>query len=282
MRVYADLFILVNLVVNGLLLYATAVLTGTRLAPGRGVGAACLGAAYATAALWLPALRTPAGVTLAAAAMLAAAFWPVPPRTALVQAGVLVALSALTAGLALAWSGLAGGWPGTRVWLAPAAAGCGAAAAGRLWAALRRRAHLAAGAVDLEVEAGGGRAVLRGRLDTANDAAEPLSGRPVVLVSAASLHGLLGSPESLMSDPRWAPRFRLIPIRGLGGAPMLLPAVRVDTLRLQAGQTRWISREAIVALYPGRIDAAGGWDAVVPPALLETAVAEETHHVSVS
>lgn len=290
-RVYADLFILVNVTVNGLLLYGTAVLSGTRLKPWRAATAALLGAAYATAALWFPAWRSPAGVTVAAAAMLATAFWPVPVRTALAQAGLLVTLSAVTAGLALAWGGMAGGhplvgpaggWPEARIWFGPAAAGLAAAGAGRLWAAMRRRARLAAGAVDVEVEAQGGRAVLRGRLDTANDAAEPLSGRPVILASAESLNPLLGGAESLTRDPFWAPRFRLVPVRGLGGTPMLLPAIRVDVVRLQTGGTRLISREALIALYPGRIDAAGGWDAVVPPALLETAVADDTHHVSVS
>ncbi|HEX6989834.1 MAG TPA: sigma-E processing peptidase SpoIIGA, partial [Bacillota bacterium] len=95
MRLYADLFVVVNVTVNGLLLWATAVLTGTRPVPWRMAAAALLGAAYATAALWLPPLRSPAGVALAAGAMLAGAFWPVAARTALLQAGVLVALSAV-------------------------------------------------------------------------------------------------------------------------------------------------------------------------------------------
>lgn len=282
MRVYVDLFVLVNVVVNGLLLYATAVLTGTRPARWRCLAAALLGAAYATAALWLPSWRSWTGVTLAAAAMLATAFWPVPGRTALAQAGVLAALSAATAGLALGWAGLvgrppaaAGPWAGSGIWLAPAAASLAAVGAGRLWASVGRRGRQAAGAVHVEVEARGRRAVLRGRLDTANDAADPLSGRPVVLASAERLRPLVGNPGSLTSDPFWAPRFRLIPVRGLGGPPMLLPAVRVDVVRFRAGEARLVSPGALVALYPGRIDAAGGWDAVVPPVLLETAAAEE-------
>ncbi|HEY8449614.1 MAG TPA: sigma-E processing peptidase SpoIIGA [Bacillota bacterium] len=274
MLIYADVFAAVNLLVDFCLLLAVANVTATVVPWWRLVLGALVGSAYATVALLVPSTQHPLVALVAAWAMLAVAFWPVPWRKAVAQGLALVLLAATTAGLALAVGQLAapmgvGRWPRLSLLAVLVAAATGACLATRWWRGARRGSLQHLGEVKVELLVSGRRLSLTGRVDSGNDAYEPLSGQPVVLAAETGLRPLIGSSERLLADPRpWGRRFRLVPVTGLGGARLLLPALRVDRLTIAGANGTVVCDGVYVAIVPGSLDPGGRWQALVPSTLL--------------
>ena len=283
MRVYADLFFLLNAGADYMLLLAAGRLAGTSTQAWRLAAGATLGAAYALAALVLgvPAAYGWPGALLAAALMTAAAYLPRPPRVLLRLLGFLYGAAAMAAGLAMVVQGAAAAGGGLPLW------GWALALGGTLVAAAaaydRRRCAAPGWLCPLEVELGGRRTVCQALLDSGNRLTDPCGDGPAIVVDAdvmaavvpphlvpALREGALAVAAALEAEstpPHWSRRFRLVPYRSVGNAGGLLPALRPDAVWIGAGSQRRAVR-AVLAVSPTRLDPEGTFFALVPVGLL--------------
>ncbi len=215
MRVYADLFFLLNAGADYALLAAAGRLTGLRAPVWRLLAAATVGGLYGVAALLTDAPRLfslPASAAVAALmAVLAFA-----PRPALVFVRLLACLygaAALAAGLVM---GLAArvGWSGIPLWSLLVALGLALVAGGALYERWRPGSTLQS-LCDLEIEVGGRVARCRALLDTGNALCDPAGAVPAVVVAPEVLRGVVPARllAALASGPEALPG-------GLGAAAL--------------------------------------------------------------
>ncbi len=262
--VYLDSLFLLNLGLDGMLLSAARKLSrsgGSRL---RTLLAAVLGAAYAGAVFCLPspALTHPLtrlGVAVVMAWLAAGGLHKTGPLlllflllTCSLAGGVLLMEAA---GVGAMSSG--SGFPVTvsdGKLLLLCAAGEYLLAAGAARLTRRRGAETAPVLLSCE----GRKVLLRALVDSGNLLRDPLTGKPVLVVSAHAGAGLfppgcapdreaLRRPEQCFADlaSRWTPsRLRLVPFRAVGTGQGLLLAVRVD--QLEVGGTVYRNRLAAV------------------------------------
>lgn len=200
MRVYVDLFFLLNLAADLTLLAVAGRLCGQPLRAWRLLAGASFGGLYGIGALLLPwpLAFGPVGAAAAALLMLLAAFAPVPLRVALRLLAFFYGAGALLAGLTLllsfgaaGGSGLAAGIPWWALTLALGACVIAGALAWDRWRPAARARWLC----DLEVTVAGRRSVCRALVDTGNSLHDAAAAdRPAVLVDARVLHGLIPAP----------------------------------------------------------------------------------------
>lgn len=257
MFIYADLFAIANLAVDGLLLLATARLTGMRARPARLLLAAAAGAAYATA--WVAGLLPPAlasrGAVLAVPAVLVAlAFAPAAPGELLRAVLCFYGLSATTAGLAWLLGGARGG-----VAVVAGVALLLAALGSRLWQGLHRARAAAGRVVTLRLRAAGRQLALPALVDSGHDLRDPIGGEWVVIADPG-----LAAEIAAADDGVRRPRTRLVPCRGVDGTSRLLVGLRCDEAWLEIDGTATRLPGVVVALAPGRLDPAGRFRALMP------------------
>ena len=112
-------------------------------------------------------------------------------------------------------------------------------------------------------------------MDTANHLHDPLGGRPVVVIDSGIARTLLppllleAAPKGMlglaMLPPTLAGRVRMIPASTVAGRSILL-AIAPDRARLDVGRG---AHEVEILLTPAPLaDAAQGYEALLPPALL--------------
>jgi stage II sporulation protein GA (sporulation sigma-E factor processing peptidase) len=281
--VYADLYFLLNLVVDWVLLYAAGRAAREVVRPRRLGAAALLGAVYATAELWFPGtmLFGLAAKLAASVAMVATAYGVRPLARCLRLCAYLYAASLLLAGAALAFTLLGSrsprpGWGGVPWWaLAAALAGVGWLAAAA-WA--RRRLAVRDGwLLPLSVWVGEGCARCTALVDTGNLLRDPLGDGPVLVADPAALApavppglaSVLGSgdaaraAEAVAGTP-WSSRLRVVPFQGIGVEGGVLLGLRADRVRVGGVETRGIT----VAVAGRRLDPGGRYQALVPAALV--------------
>lgn len=246
--IYIDSVFLLNSVMDYLLLLAAARLAGLPLRRGRYLLGALAGGAYA-AAVFLPGLEwlTAAPVKLAAGVLLCLIAYGGEsrlPRLMLLFLAVSCAMAGCVLGLGLlsgrgvpVVSGVFYTNVDARVLLIAAAS-----AYAVLTVVFRAAAsHAAAGMLlPVRVRLRGRTAELTALWDSGNDLREPVSGRPVLVVSPGVLDGALGTPlteerlrrpETLLEPLRQtAPelRPRLIPYHAVGTAGGLLLTIRTE------------------------------------------------------
>lgn len=282
--VYGDVFWLLNFVLNYILLYLAALMSGSRTTPGRLAAGAALGASYALlllyptgrSLLWAPA------VALFSLVMLVVALRPSTVLGLVRQAGWLYGLAFVCGGASMAM-GLGHWYPGSTVVLpgyilvAGLAAAGGAAAGLRSWTQTRRRE---ADVVTADLSFHDQVVSLTALVDTGNHLRDPFTGWPVVVAEWGVLAHVL--PEELgrvVDDPltaasfldadsfrgsRWAGRVRVIPFSSLGRTDGLLWAVRPDWVCVhERGQHRFTDR-VVVALSPRPLAPDAAYRALLP------------------
>ncbi len=292
MYVYADILLIVNTVMNGVILLLTAWAAGLGYKAWRLLAAAALGALYALGGL-LPAaalLYVPAAKLAAAVLLVWLAFGLKTWRAMLLATATFYLVSLVLGGAVLGWLLLAAdprgpAWP-TPAWHHLAA---GAALAllltGLVWrrllAGLTRRRLL----LPLVLDYAGRRVSLTALLDTGNHLYTPGSHRPVVLVERSRLEPLLGSrvndylrqtppadwPAALdrCPDQEWLARVQIIPCRSVGGGGLLL-GFRPDNLAVITATGSITAADAVVGVHEGTLCAAGTYGALLHPAVLRT------------
>jgi stage II sporulation protein GA (sporulation sigma-E factor processing peptidase) len=291
MYVYADILLLINTVMNGLILLLTAWAAGLRAQPWRLLAAALLGAIYALGGLFPAAapLYAPAAKLAASAVLVWLALGPRTLRSFLFAAACFYLVSLLLGGAILGWlllgaGGGGGTWPAV-TWRHLAAGGLLALLLvalvwRRVLGGLTRRRLL----LPLVLEYAGRQAKLTALLDTGNHLYTIGGRRPVVLAEQSALVDLLGSRVSRYlahtppadwlanldqcGDPDWLARVHIIPCRGIGGAGLLL-AFRPDNLTVLTATGSITADDAVIGIHSGALSSGGAYAALLHPALLQ-------------
>jgi len=226
---YLDEVIILNLLADYVILLAAAKLSGRAASRRRLLAGAAVGAGYGLAAAVFPALSGSICKVLAGAAMTALAFG----RKRILRLGLLVF------GTAAAFSGAVTALAsGGRITVTVAAAAfllCLTVypAVFRGIAAHRIKGEI----VPITASLGGRRVTFPALVDTGNSLRDPVTGKPVTVVSLMAAEALfdretyeiLNCPDWLEHIPRLDGKFTLIPFNAIGGGG-LLPAVRPDSM----------------------------------------------------
>lgn len=125
---------------------------------------------------------------------------------------------------------------------------------------------------DVEIAIDGKSAAMRGMVDTGNFLKDPLTGRPVMIISAAAARNFLPDeiveeavrwektpilPEVLMNSA-YASRIRLIPFQSIGEERGYLVGIRPDAIRIgvhnEKGNSRTVTAQegVILAIFKGK------------------------------
>lgn len=245
-RVYADVVVLLNFLVDFLLLLGTNRLSGFPPGLARSAGAAALGSLYAAGCL-MPGFSFLAGqlwrlVSLAGMGVVAFGW----NKSALRRCSVFLLLSMALAGIAISLNKR-----GTA--LLPAAAVmavlCRVCFGGRLGGKEYVPVTLHRDSKSLTLTA---------LVDTGNGLRDPATGESVVVISPQAAETLTGLTRAQLADPlgtlasRPIPGLRLVPYRSVGQDTGLLLA-----LRFQKAQIRGRERDVLVAFAPSGLGQAG-------------------------
>lgn len=268
-----DQLFLLNLALDGLLLFALARLCGSR-ADLRVLLGALFGAALPTLAA-LPGfgwVGTPPVEIAAALCMVAIVRRPRSVRMLLRDGLLLLALAATLAGLALLADALLPVGDG----IVPVALGAAAfLGLGRMVEIWMRRIRHGSVVREVEVEIGGRRLRLRCLSDSGCMAHDPMTGLPVMVAELRSLGPLL--PERLQSalllpalaaaqevagaaeDGELQSRLRLVEVQTVGRGSEWLIGFR-GTVRAHGAPA-----SAVVLITPRRLSRRGAFEAIAPP-----------------
>jgi stage II sporulation protein GA (sporulation sigma-E factor processing peptidase) len=282
--VYADLVLVVNLVMNYFLLSLTAALTQARSMPWRLGAGSLLGGLYALAVIAapFPFLTLPIVKIFISLAMVVIAFGPGPWQNLLSRLACFYLLSFLTGGAALSllYSGAIS--PGSVPWWSlPAAAAVSLSVVYLVWNYRRQYRWQRENRVKVRLRFGSAWVEVPALVDTGNQLWEPLSNRPVIILENKALSGIL-PPEvealcrqermdwgglASISNPEWAGRCRLVPFSGLGIKRGLLLGLRPDEVSLFV-DGKWVGGQpALVGLVNQELGCGGNYRALVPPDL---------------
>ena len=298
MIVYADVVLAVNLVMNSIILWLTAVVTGSaihlrRLLVAALGGAACVlfGAHPAMAVLqYLPAKL------ILSALMILIAFRYGSLRLFFLRTAGFYLISFLLGGAVLGWISLEGNLPARRpgdsltVGYESLLAGAliAAALAAALMNLLRRRALHPGLCRTLRIAYGGRAVSLTALLDTGNSL-RSLWGRPVIPTAADSLMPLFSAetvrylmerhPDGWLhdldqcGDSLWLSRVETLPLRTVTGAGLIL-AFRPDSITVTDGKGIARHVSAVIALSGTSLAADGSYQALLHPDLLPMAATQ--------
>lgn len=275
--VYVDVLAAINFAVDFLLLLATARLAGVYVRRRRLAAGAAVGAAYAVCTVYpVPAILLWPVVRLAVGLVMVRLAFGKQERAVfgkLYLLFLLVAFGFAGCTVALYWmTGTQLGQSGVYYFDVPfrvVAAACGIAyvLSGLLFRGAAKHGAVHQTAEQVEVALGDRRVCFSLLYDTGNDLADPVTGRPVLVLERRAAARLM--PSELLfvctaleqsncaglltriPEP-WRARFRLLPYRSLGNAGGMLLMLRPDEVTRQSG-TRY---DAYVAISPDRI--AGG------------------------
>lgn len=268
----AELFAVINFLIDACLLSATGVLSGGERRPGAILAGAALGAVYAFAALWEPRLFSvwcslPASALMVGVALRPRRFgrflvqWLTYGVVATFTAGVVALLGQLPVPRFGAW-----GQPGTAVLLA--AAGLSAGFVQRWWQGVKRTAVRTGFEATIGLYCHERWWWCRGRLDSGNDAMDPLSGRPVSLITE----------EYVRRTPALAALFapalagkgggHVVPVQGLNESVTLLPARTVTRMVVKTESGTWMIERPLLAVFAGAFDPDRRYALLLPAALV--------------
>jgi stage II sporulation protein GA (sporulation sigma-E factor processing peptidase) len=273
---YWDVAFLLNGLVLLPWLWATARLAGRPVRWPRLLLTAALGGAGAVwAELGGVPLRHPVGVLIGTLLLLRIAYGSLRPSGLIRCFTIFILIGALAAGLALLGTIQTGAVSaGVLVGLSLALVG------GKvILEETRGRVRLQQGLWVLRVTEGDRFVELRAFLDTGHQLRAPLSGLPVILAAPDGLSPIL--PEQVLRvlaegttgldglPEEWRRRVQLIPFRTVAGEG-ILPAIRPGDLWLAptGGPPRRV--EALVGLATSGLDVRGAFQALLPPALVES------------
>lgn len=296
MYVYADIVIIINIAMNGIILVLTAWVAGINYKVWRILTASALGAVYALGgvAAELELLYTPLAKLAVAAALVYAAFGSRSGRLLAKAVACFYLVSFVLGGAVTGWlyyfqvGTLVN--TGREAWLSLSwqqlLAGTAVAvllsvfALRRLAANLIRRRAL----LPVIVSYGGRQARLLSLLDTGNQLFTAVGRKPVVLVEAKALEPVLSEavngflhsnqPELWLAnlqqccDQSWLGRIQPIPYQAVGNRSLLL-GFRPDSLTVLTPAARVETDAVVIGIYSGRLSPDGSYNALLHPMLVQ-------------
>ncbi len=298
--VYVDQVFVGSLVMNLMILWVTARLGRVPYNRWRLLGGSAIGALYSLALFFPPvhALLAPGYKLLVSALMVATVFLPRPPGKALVLLGyfylVTFALGGTVQGITtFLHSNYSGGIVAgvmqaidAYLWYAVLLSLVVYWTLGRIVPArLRKLLMLPLLKAELVIHFEGRLARLAAMIDTGNSLADPVTGKPVVVVEYTSLKELLPEKVCLAVERKGLDRvpeilgelgeeiarghFRPIPYRSVGREYGWLLGFRPDSVELvQGGISHRVKAGVVVALCGEKLHGDAPCSALVPPALL--------------
>lgn len=248
MRIYLDLVVLLNFLVDFLLILATNRLAGYPIGMGRAICAAALGGAYSGACL-IPGFRFLGNtlwrlVSLGMMAVIAFGY----NRGALQRGAVFVLLSMALGGVAM---GIGDGSFGMLL-----------TAALVVWLLCRISFQGGVGSkeyIPVELFWEGKRMKLIALRDTGNTLRDPLTGRPVLVAGADVAYELLGLTEEQLRHPLETmasakiPGLRLIPYCSVGQQGSMLLAVGIPLVKVEKYTGKYLVAFAPQVLGRGEV-----------------------------
>lgn len=262
-EIYVDRLFFLHFVMNFLLLYVTAVLSGRRMGAKRLLAAAAGGSAFFAAVMLLPlggsvtAWLLKAGLQAAGTfGMLGIAFGMHSRENFIRTAFLYIAAACVLGGALGAIRGMRRGRSMGNI-LIPAA--IAAAAAG--WLVRKEQQRRENPVWKVWLQEGEKRVAVTALMDSGNSLYDPLSGKPVCIADQKVLEelGLLQSPE----------KFRLIPYHSIGKRHGLLQAAAVSKMYLQKEGQERKAEQVLIAASGQPLSSKGRYQMLLHPALLE-------------
>jgi stage II sporulation protein GA (sporulation sigma-E factor processing peptidase) len=299
--IYADVFIIYNMLLNGVILLLTAALTGTDYKLWRILCAAGLGSVYALAGLYgdYGYLYVPIAKFLASLIILAAAFPFRSIKSLAVATGGFYIVSFLLGGAVMGWLFFfrqsAVTIPGDTAWLSlpgeqvAAAVLVAVLTAILVWRRLTAVTAVRRMLVTLTISYENRQTKVTAFLDTGNQLFTVAGHNPVVLVEQQALTPILSEPArdylcrtdpvdwftrlDCCQDEGWLTRIEIIPYHSVGMKSMLL-GFRPDGIKVLTTGRETECSAAVVGIYCGRLTAEDRYQALLNPAVFRGADAK--------
>ena len=263
MTIYAEYLFLENFIAGLGILKLTALMCGRYLGNFRLIAGACMCGIFSFIILLnLSGFMTFFYEILFVLTVIAASFAPVRWRMLLRIGAVFYCISFLLGGSAVAviWLSGAGGavnngffYIGAGGYLLVMAGGAaGVIMLMSVMKFMRQRGEQAPKTVKLSIELMGKTLECTGKIDSANFLKDPLSGKPVSLISAKKAEECWGD---ILSSDMWKNRVRAVPCKSVGCENGVIMAVRCDGMTIDRGDIfgrhKIYMRNVFMGLYDG-------------------------------
>jgi stage II sporulation protein GA (sporulation sigma-E factor processing peptidase) len=301
MVVYADMVFLLNLCIDGLILWLTAAIRRQPTPYWRMATAAVIGATYAVWHLWQPftLAYTFGGKLLVSVLMVGVAMGVKGPLHFLRNLGVFYLISFVTGGGMFALHYLLGagletgggvftidasGWGSPVSWVFVLAAFPLVWLYARVsFRSLQERQVLHDYLATVAITVAGKRLECVGLIDTGNQLRDPISRTPVMIVEVGPVSDAL--PRELIDlaksrdwnslgtalPPEWLTRVRLVPYRGAAGDGGMMLAFKPDRVDVHQKGTWVESERVLIGLDAGRLSSDGSYQAILHPSAMPAA-----------
>ncbi len=287
-EVYADITLLINIIMDFVILWATARLSKISPVISRMGVAAVMGGLYAVGYLW-PQLEFfysfPAKVIFSCLMLMVAL--PIESWDVFKRAFILFyAINFTVAGATIAFSYMitseAISFNYYYVWLA-GGVGC-ALVIGIFGGKIitdRVIPHLLKFRVEMKFEQK--TCTGKGFLDTGNSLRDPLTNKPVIVAEYDFLKDCLpGDVQEAMENSQdegrmldelivssWARRLRLIPFTSIGKSNGMLVGIRADEVKVDLGKNHPAYKNMVIGIYKGKLSSQNNYQMLIPAEIVE-------------
>ena len=287
MVIYWDVLLLLNVVVNGLILFLTSVAVGIRASWLRIWLGALAGGCYVLADGIIAMTQGVLVRVVVSALLICIVFGYRSWRAFLFAIAVFYLVSFVIGGAVFGWLSI--GQNMMTGHLLPTLGGVSGGiliGASVVFFCLRRsmeRARRTSCLVRVTVTCKGRRDTFEGLIDTGNMLSSSLRRTPVIVAEKGAIPSLLGDASryfdarkecewvrdiALCGDELWQKRLSLSPYHTIAGTGHMLVGIRVDEVLMEAGGTWYRTNDCIVAVTERKLSADGGYTAIVPSRLL--------------
>lgn len=285
MVIYWDVLLAVNLVLNGLILYLTALGTGVRASSRRILLAALLGAGYTLASLSVDVLTSPLSQMLLAVLLVSVCLGYHSWQTLLFRCSVFYLVSFALGGAILGWLG----WWQEKVTLQyPLSFGeigggvlIGAAALFLCLRTITTQSDHHKQIARISVVCAGRRDTFDGLIDTGSTLATMIRRTPVIVAEytamatiTCEIHSYLQRTSEdawlrgeLWQDELWHSRSTIIPYRTVNGCGVLL-GIRTDQVTIDLDGRTYQAQDIVIAITKRTLSDTQTYRAIVPYRLL--------------
>ncbi len=287
MVIYWDILLAVNLVVNALILYLTAIASGLRVNRWRIWLSAFLGAIYVVVSGIVPELLSPIAKIVLSLLLVWLTFGYHSWRTYLFRCSVFYLISFAIGGAVLGWLNWYQTIPLTQKSLTIGQMSGGVIiGAAALFFCLRRtmlNVEQLAYSARVTVKCGDRKDTFCGLLDSGNHLSVYARHAPVIVAEYTAVTSLVGTLRSLLDatpqsawvqaiaasqDTLWQSRLVVLPHRTVSTDSSMLLGIRVDEVSVTTGGRQYYVRDAVIAIVKTALSSNDTYQAIVPSRLI--------------